>query len=390
MYFARVLSLLTALCCCTGLAGTAQAVQVDCDEIYCFSVEDFTQEASLEGIWLTQVPDSGQGQVMLGDRALRPGDVLTGEQVAKLSFQPERAQADQTVQVGYLPIYEDGVAPAATLAIGVLGKEDKAPAAEDFALETYKNLANSGTLKASDPEGQALTYTLVRRPRRGEVTLTADGGFTYTPKKNKVGVDSFTYTATDPAGNVSREATVTVTILKPTDAPQYTDTAGSGCEFAAEWMKHTGIFVGQSVAENSCFYPQREVTRGEFVAMLAKALELPIQEDAMPAGYEDEIPGWLRPYLAAAQRAGLTAGLSDPQRFSPDSPITADQAAVMLQNALDLPLEASATEEGDVTANVLAALGEEGIRLTAEEPLTRGQTALALYRTVQILNSRSR
>ena len=45
----------------------------------------------------------------------------------------------------------------------------------------------------------------------------------------------FTYTATDPAGNVSREATVTVDILKPTDARQYTDTVGQECRFAAEW-----------------------------------------------------------------------------------------------------------------------------------------------------------
>ena len=112
------------------------------------------------------------------------------------------------------------------MTIGIRGKENKAPTAEDSALETYKNLENTGKLKVSDPEGEQLTYTLVRQPKRGTVTISEDGSFTYTPKKNKVGVDSFTYTAADPAGNVSREATVTVTILKPSDTTQYTDTLG--------------------------------------------------------------------------------------------------------------------------------------------------------------------
>ncbi|MFR8332989.1 MAG: Ig-like domain-containing protein [Oscillospiraceae bacterium] len=44
-----------------------------------------------------------------------------------------------------------------------------------------------------------------------------DGAFTHTPKKNKVGKDSFSFTATDEAGAVSNEATVTIEILKPLD-----------------------------------------------------------------------------------------------------------------------------------------------------------------------------
>ena len=67
-------------------------------------------------------------------------------------------------------------------------------------METYKNLPNTASFRAKDPEGEAVTYAVLRQPKRGTVTLDGQGGFTYTPKKNKVGVDSFTYTATDPAG----------------------------------------------------------------------------------------------------------------------------------------------------------------------------------------------
>lgn len=78
------------------------------------------------------------------------------------------------------------------------------------------------------------------------MTLDGQGGFTYTPKKNKVGVDSFTYTATDPAGNVSREATVTIQILK--SSAEYTDTETASYRFEAEWLRNTGIFQGESLA----------------------------------------------------------------------------------------------------------------------------------------------
>ena len=69
-------------------------------------------------------------------------------------------------------------------------------------------------MKVADPEGEDMVCAIVRRPKRGTVTLQPDGRFTYTPKKNKVGIDSFTFTATDASGKTSREATVTITILQ--------------------------------------------------------------------------------------------------------------------------------------------------------------------------------
>ena len=74
-------------------------------------------------------------------------------------------------------------------------------------------------------------------------------------------------------------------------------------------MRHTGIFVGETVAEQTCFSPEREVTRGEFVTMLVKALDVPVDEGLTYTSCTDEIPEWLQPYLAAAMRAGFTAGL---------------------------------------------------------------------------------
>ncbi len=382
----RIICLALALCCLLGVGVGAAGVEVDSDDVYCFTAEVFSpEEEGLAGICITALPDPAAGTVLLGRRVLRPGDILTAQQLEQLSFHPLRTQQDAQAVISYLPIYANRVEKNATMTIGIRGKEDNAPVAEDFAIETYKNLPNTGTLKAADPEEQALTYTVVRGPKRGAVEVGQDGSFTYTPKKNKVGIDSFTYTATDPAGNVSRVATVTVQILKPTDAKQYTDTAGLDCRFEAEWLRNTGLFVGEQVGGNACFHPEKTVSREEFLAMVVKLLDIPL-EDGEAVQLPADAPQWLKPYLAAAQRSGLmdnfreTAALQDA--------ITGAEAAVMLQNALDLTVSTDALEQVDGMAEdvpawamaSLTVLAENGIALEAGTPMTRAEVAETLYR----------
>ena len=362
------------------------AAEVDCDAVYCFTSADFQTEdtQNLMGVCITGLPDPNTGTVYLNRRVLQKGDILTAEQLAQLTFSPLLTETDTIAQVSYLPIYEDHVAPAATMRLSIRGKADNPPVAQDFSLETYKNLAVDGALKVSEPEGQSLTYTIVRSPKRGQVEVSADGTFVYTPKKNKVGVDSFTYCAADPAGNVSRVATVTVQVLKPTDNKTYTDTVNSGCRFTAEWMRHTGLFTGESINGQLCFHPEKTVSRGEFLAMLVKTLEIPLEEGAnlsLPEG----TPKWLQPYLAAALRSGLTAGWPDVTNFS--EPITGAEAAVMLQNALDLavpqetlnPQAEGKTEAPAWAEHSLSILESNGIYVSAFGPLTRSDVSQILY-----------
>lgn len=389
----KIFCLLLAFISLVSTATVALAAQVDCDSVYCFTSEDFTQEDTLTGICVTDLPDPRTGTVMLGMRVIRAGDILTAQQLEQMTFSPLESREDMSAVMTYLPIYEDRVDKAATMTLAIRGKENLAPQAQDSMLETYKNLPNEGTLQAQDPEGQSLVYALVRKPKRGTVELREDGSFTYTPKKNKVGVDSFTYTAADPAGNVSREATVTVQVLKPTDARQYTDTVGTDCRFSAEWMRNTGLFVGEQIGDQSCFFPDKQVSRGDFLAMLVQALDIPVDNTdyaAIPA----DVPQWLRPYMAAAMRAGLVAGIPERETFGADEPIYGAEAAVMLQNALDLnvsqqTLEVMNLDEGknDVPtwANVsLMAMTDHGIELDANAPLTRGQAANILYRAARL------
>ena len=180
-------------------------------------------------------------------------------------------------------------------------------------------------------------------------------------------------------------ATVTVQILKPTDARQYTDTVGHSCRFEAEWMRNTGLFTGEQVGGSDCFYPDKTVSRQEFLAMVVKVLDIPM-ENTETIQLPDNTPQWLKPYLAAAQRSGLTANWQTSGAMT--DPITGAEAAVILQNALDLTvdsklLEAEQTASGENIPTWAAAslkiLAENGVALDANAPMTRAEVAQTLY-----------
>ena len=314
------------------------------------------------GAWITEVP---KGDALhLGSRVIRAGDVLTTAQLEKLTLQ---GQTEAVIR--YLPILDRGLQPEAELVIALGTRKNEAPTAEDSLLETYRNLPNEGLLKVSDPEGDVLTFTLTRQPRRGDVVIREDGSFLYTPKKNKVGTDSFTFTAADAAGNVSREATVTVRILKPTDEQQYADTAASDCRFEAEWLRSTGVFTGETVNGQFCFSPDEPVSRGQFLAMLMQVLDMPVDRNVQETGFLDESPQWLKPYLAAALRSGIIAGFptGDGAEFRPEQTVSAAEAARMAGNALRFAVPAAALDDADP------------IRAD-DTPMTRSGAAKLLYR----------
>lgn len=367
----KFLCLVAVFALLLSLSVGAMALEVESGSTYCFSAEDFSRGAGeLLGICVTELPDPETGTVMLGSRIIRSGDILTAEQVAQMTFAPLDTESDAEAVVSYLPVFEDRVEQPVQMTISIRGRENLAPVAEDLAIETYKNLPNQGALKVSDPEGEMLTFTVTRQPRRGTVDIGEDGTFSYSPARNKVGVDSFTFTATDPQGNVSREATVTVRILKPTESGQYRDTMGLDCRFEAEWLRSTGLFEGEKVGGQLCFNPDQAVSRQEFVTMVLQLLQIDTQQADWSA-LRQEIPEWLKPYAAAALRSGLMSG----EDFMSPEPMTDGEAAAMLQTVLDLRV--SETTEGEEA--VLAVMSENGFDL-AGDLLTRADAAKLLYR----------
>ena len=72
-------------------------------------------------------------------------------------------------------------------------------------------------IAASDP-GDTLTFASAVAPASGALTVSATGGFTYTPNENFNGNDSFTARVTDSSGQTAT-ATITLVLAAVNDAP---------------------------------------------------------------------------------------------------------------------------------------------------------------------------
>ena len=380
------------------LPAAAQVRTVDPTAQFCFSQDDFTSAAA-DGIFLTSVPQETLATVRYGSRVLKAGDALPTEALGDLTLEAKCVTA-QEVTIGYCTLSDGVLSGVQELKLSILPKEDQPPTAEDGSLETYKNIAGSGTLSAADPEGKPLTYNLVKEPKRGSVELHEDGTFTYTPDKNKVGKDSFTYTVTDSGGNTSEEAKISIEILKPTDKATYADMDGDPDAFYAMWLKEAGLFTGATVGGNLCFEPEKTVSRGEFLVMVMKLVDAQADETGLTSGFSDEAatPVWLQPYIVSALGSGMISGVSseDGVVFRPEAALSRAEAAVMLQNVLQLPAPTAKTVFSQTDADAVpawaadatAALSAAGISLgdTAQaDAITRREVAKLLYEVSNLI-----
>jgi regulation of enolase protein 1 (concanavalin A-like superfamily) len=96
-------------------------------------------------------------------------------------------------------------------------QENRAPFASGATLATDEDQALAIALSANDPDGDALTWQIVRSPGMGRLSGTAPN-LTYTPYTDANGSDSFTFNVSDGA-LISDTVTVAITVRAVNDAP---------------------------------------------------------------------------------------------------------------------------------------------------------------------------
>lgn len=277
-------------------------------------------------------------------------------------------------------------------------KLNASPVAENMELTTYRGVCVSGTFKCIDPEGDAVTYSVTREPVKGTVTVDGDT-FVYTPTEGKKGSDSFSYVATDTAGNVSNTAVVNIKIKKQKTAVTYRDLAGSPEEYAAVALAERGIFTGENVGGDYLFRPDAPVTRGEFLVMCMKLTGAPLLEGITRTGFYDdgEIPMWQKPYVTTALMDQVISGTADPGGrilFRAGDQVTFAEAAVILSNCLDItdvdveetsaPAWASQAAANLTSCDILPSVGA----VASAACLTRADAAQMLLRAALVLDNR--
>jgi VCBS repeat-containing protein len=88
---------------------------------------------------------------------------------------------------------------------------EHAPVATNASFSMTRNTSHSGMLKATDQDkGDKLTFRKGTGPSHGSLTVSSDGSYTYTPKANYHGHDSFVFKVSDGAATVNGTVSITV------------------------------------------------------------------------------------------------------------------------------------------------------------------------------------
>ncbi len=280
----------------------------------------------------------------------------------------------------------------------VTADEGGAPIAKHQEIRVFRGVPYTGTLGATDTDGGELSFTIVDEPMHGTLELSG-ATFVYTPKESRVGSDEFTFTATDSDGNVSDIARVKISVERSRSGVKYADMENCSSHTAAVALADAGVFVGAQVGEDWFFEPERSVSRGEFVAMALRAMDL--SPDAVTVtGFCDDagIPVWAKGYAVSALRSGVIRGVGTAEgiAFCAEDAITLSEAAAVLNRLLDVTdvslEDAEESWSAQAVANLMSVSVIETGRFGAEDmkrPLSRGEAAELLAAAMTLSEGKS-
>lgn len=343
-----------------------------------FTAEDFSSRVSgkekLSAIVISNLPETGK--LRLAGRELLRGEAVDAEQFSTLSYVPAEGETEVHTCFDFIPVFSKSGAAAEVVTVSLNLSEiaNSAPVAHDLSLPTYAGVTLCGDFSATDADGDACTFEITAQPRRGTAE-TSGNCFAYTPTVGKTGEDSFQYTAIDAYGNVSAPATVTVDVQKRPDKETfvYTDMENSPAHYAALSLRDAGVLCGETIGGENFLYPEKTVTRAEFVALVAAVTELALPTASVGTGLSDDaaIPTWAQPYVAAAITSGVVCGEQDGSGnriFRAKDSITRAEAAAIMNRALDLPDDGREMAFAD-TQNVPAWAAQYMVNTTAVQVL---------------------
>lgn len=206
-----------------------------------------------------------------------------------------------------------------------------APLVNDKQCTTLKNIAIWGYIEQYDPDGDKTELSIVKNPEKASVTLYGST-FVYKPYPNETGVDSFTVAAKDSVGNLSGNATVTVSIEENQWDAGFNDMKNNPAHYSAVMLAKNNIVSGERIGTADFFKPKSLVTSGDFLVMLLAAAGT--DEDLAPCVSTDvendgDILLWLKPYVHYARQRGFISGKS----FLADEVMTNSEAVSLTAKA---------------------------------------------------------
>ncbi|MBC8535634.1 S-layer homology domain-containing protein [Feifania hominis] len=375
------------------------AVQWSADD---FSIEYGTMDGDdVASVVITELPKIEHGTLKLGEKDVVVFQTIKKSNLGRLKFVPAKDFEGVTYFVYRASDGENLSAPV-KVCINFSATVNKAPETKDVKTSTQKNLKITGRMSASDPDNDEMIFTVTKEPKKGELYYNSfSSSYEYIPHENATGTDSFTYEAKDVFGNVSEPAKVTIKINKPSSELEYEDMAGSYAHYAAIKLAEKDIIRGETLAGSNFFYPDEEVSRGDFLVMLMKASdsEFDMKTSAtVSLADEEQMSPFVKPYVKAAFASGIVSGTAgDVKTFCAQDTVTRAEAAVMINNILQLPDDtvftptfadadtiptwATAAVSNLGQLNILN--GYEDETIGADRPMTRAEAAQVIWQMME-------
>lgn len=232
--------------------------------------------------------------------------------------------------------------------VGAAAQENTAESpliTQDSSITTKKNTAvNSAMIGNSEKEfTRQPEFIIVDAPTKGklEVVDVHSGKFVYTPFKDQLGEDLFTFKLVISPYE-SRVSTVTITIE---DAPettlfQYADLQNHWAAYSAAMLVERNITIGEKIANKYYYRPDKKLTRADFVLLITAAVgldNLPQYSGSKRFSDESDIPKHLIEPAYRALEAGIISGVGNGDKiyFSPNSTISRIEAIMMINNTIN-------------------------------------------------------
>ena len=372
-----------------------------------FSAERFACAMNLsrvDTITVTKLPSTACGALYIGSEGVSVGQKISGKDLSLMTYEEMGAGGDSSFEFrvndsSYVMtckvcmIDEINYSPTLTLA--------------SFATlnaETYRDVKTSGVLTAHDPEGDELTYEIVRYPENGRVVLNNDkqGTYTYMPNESFTGEDSFLYVVYDKYGNYSEAAKVSLKVSAPAVSTVYRDLIGDALYCHAISVTESGLMNGVQVGDYFYFEADREVSRAEFVVTAMNAIGIKNVPDVDKTVFYDDsdINPEMKGYIALAYSKGYISGskIDGLLYFNPDESIKMSEAAVIISNMIGYaepkvtPVFADAGDIPSWSAQAIESLHTLGIlelpdmTVGANETVTRGDMAKLMSKTMFVID----
>lgn len=360
-----------------------------------FTAADFEKvlgDAELTAVEITALPAVSDGILKLGALDVTPGQVIPYASLSALRFLP--ADAGKTAEFQFKP-YGSSYEKSFVCTVCMLDSLNFAPTAKSQTLAAKEAVAVFSSLSAEDPDGDEVTYLIVDAPKKGSLKLVdaKTGSFRYTAYEGAVGKDKFTYVAIDRYGNCSEPATVSITTSVNKGGIVYSDLVDSKYQLAAVEMAERDVIVGEKIGGERFFYPEKTVTRADFLIMAMRAVGIDTTlVAANDSGFADSasFTAYQNRYIATARRLGLVVGMDteNGRCFCPNEVITSAQAATIISRVASMQelsfgdaVYASIGSDDEISDDGYAMLASVGLVVSEDRAaqITRADAAALLY-----------